>query len=87
MPFDCKQCGACCRVAGHVAELAHWDRGDGACRHLTEANLCAIYEERPRVCRVDANCIPVLAPGEFYRRNEEACDRLHLHVYGRPLER
>lgn len=30
-----------------------YDRGDGACRHLTKENLCGIYESRPAFCRVD----------------------------------
>ena len=31
------------------------DRGDGACEHLTEDNLCSIYENRPDFCNVDKN--------------------------------
>ena len=31
------------------------DRGDGACGHLTEDNLCSIYENRPDFCNVDKN--------------------------------
>ena len=30
-----------------------FDRGDGACIHLTETNECRIYSERPEQCRVD----------------------------------
>jgi len=29
------------------------DRGDGACKHLTEDNLCSIYEDRPDFCRLN----------------------------------
>ncbi len=80
--FPCSRCGACCRVAGHIPELRHLAREDGACRHLTGENLCAIYETRPPICRVRDNCPTVLTEREWYRRNEEACDRLHLTVYG-----
>lgn len=54
-PFPCTRCGECCRRIGRVKELAHLDRGDGACRHLDENTLlCGIYEDRPRACSVDA---------------------------------
>jgi Fe-S-cluster containining protein len=29
------------------------DRGDKACIHLTEDNLCEIYEDRPDFCRLN----------------------------------
>jgi Fe-S-cluster containining protein len=83
--FDCKRCGACCRLVGAVAELSDLDRGDGACKHLTPANLCGIYEERPRLCRVDETCPPVLTAQEWRTRNANECERLHLAVYGAPL--
>ncbi len=37
--FNCLRCGCCCRNAG--------------CKYLTKDNLCAIYETRPILCRVD----------------------------------
>jgi Fe-S-cluster containining protein len=49
--WTCVQCGACCRVAGLL--IPEWDRGDGACQHLTEENRCAIYEVRPEICRTE----------------------------------
>ena len=56
--FDCIKCGLCCRcLKGNPAvkgtKLEKWDRGDGVCKHLTEDNLCDIYEVRPLICRVD----------------------------------
>lgn len=45
----CNRCGACCHLIGYV--LPEFDRGDKACRYLTEDSLCAIYEERPDICR------------------------------------
>lgn len=49
-PYDCKQCGNCCRHIDLVKELAGLDRGDGVCKNLGENNLCKIYSERPSVC-------------------------------------
>ena len=51
MNFLCSQCGACCKIAGAIKLMP--DRGDGACVHLLDNNLCAIYDIRPEVCSVD----------------------------------
>lgn len=85
MSFACTRCGACCRVVGAIPEMHAYDRGDGACRHLTDENACAIYEERPALCRVDVSCPPVLQLAEWWKRNEEACGRLRLKVFGQPM--
>lgn len=85
MTFDCVKCGACCRLVG--VAYPSLDRGDGVCKHLTPSNLCAIYEERPDECRVAEACPPPLTQQEWFRRNGEACERLHLAVYGSPLVR
>lgn len=50
MRFYCNGCGSCCRRIGLVLPL--FDRGDSTCVHLTEKG-CAIYNERPLICRVD----------------------------------
>lgn len=88
MTFPCTRCGACCRLVSVVPALAHLDRGDGACRHLTgEAggeHGCAVYADRPRECSVDAMRPEVLTPAHWYRQNAAWCDRLHLAVYGQP---
>jgi Fe-S-cluster containining protein len=66
--------------------LAHLDRGDGACRHLLgtegEEHACAIYESRPKECRVDESTPAVLPVAEWQRRSSDACDVLRLYVYG-----
>jgi uncharacterized protein len=49
-PFNCWNCGACCKLCNKVEELRHLDRGDGTCIHLTEENKCSIYETRPEIC-------------------------------------
>lgn len=33
--------------------MKEYDRGDGVCKHLTQDNLCAIYENRPVICNTD----------------------------------
>ncbi|HEX8702780.1 MAG TPA: YkgJ family cysteine cluster protein [Myxococcaceae bacterium] len=46
--MECTRCGACC-VAPDIAAL---DKPLGLrCPHLTEDNLCSVYERRPPVCR------------------------------------
>ena len=51
--FECDCCGLCCRLIGNIPQLKHFDRGDGVCCHLTDANLCDMYESRPEVCSVE----------------------------------
>lgn len=53
-PFPCNQCGACCRHVNRAGETQCLDRGDGICRHYqTDSHLCAIYDKRPQICRVE----------------------------------
>ncbi|MGA9519992.1 MAG: YkgJ family cysteine cluster protein [Myxococcaceae bacterium] len=60
--MTCTQCGACC-VAPDIAAL---DKPLGLrCPHLTEENLCGIYERRPQICRdyaADEVCQMIEAP-------------------------
>lgn len=62
MSAACTQCGACC-VAPDIAAL---DKPLGLrCPHLRPDNLCAVYEDRPAVCRAyaaDAFCAQIAAP-------------------------
>lgn len=52
--FPCNQCGACCRLVSLAPETQFLDRGDGTCRHYDDlTRLCAIYNSRPIICRVD----------------------------------
>ncbi len=51
--FNCDRCGLCCRSIGGIPQLRQYDRGDGVCCHLTDANLCDMYESRPEVCNVE----------------------------------
>ncbi|WP_164009218.1 YkgJ family cysteine cluster protein [Pyxidicoccus trucidator] len=60
--MECTRCGACC-VAPDIAAL---DKPLGLrCPHLTEDNLCGVYEQRPAVCRAyaaDEVCRIIEAP-------------------------
>jgi Fe-S-cluster containining protein len=59
---ECSKCGACC-VAPDIAAL---DKPLGVrCAHLTADNLCAVYQDRPDICRryqADAFCEQIAAP-------------------------
>jgi uncharacterized protein len=79
--MDCTRCGACC-VAPDIAAL---DKPLGLrCPHLTEDNLCAIYDRRPQICRnyaADDFCRRIEAPTleervrkylAFFNLNDEA---------------
>ena len=60
--MDCLKCGTCC-VAPDIGAL---DKALGVrCVHLGEDGLCAVYEERPAVCRgyrPDEICVRIDAP-------------------------
>ena len=73
--FDCSKCAICCR---HIAKiLPNYDRGDGVCLHLTENNLCDIYNNRPFICNVDETynkCFSGrMTRKEFYEITDKAC--------------
>lgn len=77
--FCCTKCGECCRHVKETGLLAELDRGDGCCRYLT-GNLCAIYETRPLLCRVDEAYEklfkPVMSRDTYDRLNAEQCQKL-----------
>lgn len=77
--FPCTSCGACCRSIKHVLPL--FDDGNGVCVHLAD-NRCSIYENRPDICRVDILCPSGMKMEDWYTVNLDACDKLHLRVYG-----
>jgi len=76
MSIECTKCGACC-VAPDIAALgkALGER----CQHLTAENLCAVYENRPQICRdyaADWLCERIAAP------TLEQRVRKYLDVFG-----
>lgn len=67
----------------HIKEtklLKEFDRGDGICKYLTHDKKCAIYEERPDVCRIDKMYKKVyykyFSKREFYIKNAQMCNFL-----------
>ena len=62
MSVECTRCGACC-VAPDISSLG---KPLGVrCEHLTADNLCAVYENRPQICRdyaADWLCERIAAP-------------------------
>lgn len=52
MPINCNGCDAPCRRRVGLVK-PEMDRGDGACKYLTEANRCSIYDCRPFICNTD----------------------------------
>lgn len=79
MMFPCNCCGCCCRNIGNSPLYKNLDRGDGICKHLS-GNLCAIYEDRPLLCRVD-DCYDIffyqiMEREEYYKLNMAICKEL-----------
>lgn len=60
--MDCNGCGACC-VAPDISALG---KPLGLrCPHLLPSNRCAVYEDRPQICRdyqADSLCTQIAAP-------------------------
>ena len=84
--FGCWKCGACCKIAGLTPQLAHWNRGDGACIHLQADNSCGIYETRPDVCRVnkmwEREFSDAVTWDKYIELTERACRVLDAQVNG-----
>lgn len=89
-PFPCRGCGACCLHAGSVPELEALARPDGSCLLLEEdGRTCSVYENRPLICRVDelGESLQLVDRETWRDENVRGCERLHLRVYGEPLEK
>lgn len=74
--FNCDCCGLCCRNIGGIPQLRQYDLGDGVCCHLTDANLCDIYESRPEVCNVErmySRFADDMTRAEYFSMMEKAC--------------
>jgi len=60
--MECLKCGTCCTAP----DIKALEKPVGVrCRHLDDDGLCAIYSERPAVCRSyrpDAICLEISAP-------------------------
>jgi Fe-S-cluster containining protein len=75
-PIPCFKCGTCC-IAPDISTLRK--RVGERCVHLTSEHRCAIYPERPAVCRdyqPDALCVALQG------MPAEARVRYYLDIYG-----
>ena len=54
-PFKeiCTSCSICCYFASTVPNFPEPVDETGKCMHLKEDRTCAIYDTRPKICRVD----------------------------------
>jgi len=62
-----------------VSEFPHNIRSDGSCEHLQSDNTCAIYEDRPDICKVELTHKKYYSNEpieEYYKKSEEACKKL-----------
>lgn len=83
-------------MIGNIPQLRQFDCGDGTCCHLTSANLCDIYEERPEVCRVDkmySHFKDLMTEDEYVDSIEESCrilkanyETLRANLLGSPTQ-
>jgi len=76
--FSCARCGQCCRQLNLNDSYRELDRGDGVCRHFIDAtNLCAIYDDRPDLCRIDLMYehlfMPHMTRTEYHAATQAAC--------------
>lgn len=72
----CPKPAACCRTAFAVVGLdPSWPvDATGCCTKLDKTtNRCTIYDDRPRICQIDALRPPSFTLDEWYARNHEAC--------------
>ena len=50
---------------------------DGACIHLQKDNLCAIYDTRPEVCRINVMMEKSGSdPDEYFNETKSMCNKL-----------
>jgi len=77
--YECDKCGTCCRNLNKSTIYKDLDRGDGTCKYL-EGNLCSIYFNRPKFCRIDECYYDFfqsdISLEEYYRLNHESCNNL-----------
>lgn len=77
--FSCSACGGdCCDAIRHNPTLfadLYRAPDDPTCRHLTPEGRCAIYNDRPLPCRVDAtyDFHPAVAREQYYAQQHAMC--------------
>ena len=78
MTFPCVKCGLCCKKVGMLDKSLN--RGDGACIHLKEDNICNIYDNRPNICRIDEMKPNNISTKQWYEINLEFCKKLGANI-------
>lgn len=80
MIFPCTKCGLCCKHLELIPQLKHFDLENGRCMHLTDNNLCDIYEKRPDICNVnkmyELQFCNQMTENEYIKINMECCKRI-----------
>ena len=80
MIFPCDKCGICCNHINEIPELHLYDLGNGRCIHLTDNNLCDIYETRPDICNVEVLYMKKfcfdMSEDEYIKANVAGCNAL-----------
>lgn len=79
--IECDRCGICCRNIGGIKELSEFLLDDGSCINLDkESNLCKIYDQRPKICRVkemfDDVYSKFMSADEYINLNTKSCEIL-----------
>jgi len=77
MKFLCSSCGACCRLAGLIADKYNLPlkKDRMTCAHLID-NECSIYNDRPDCCRVDKAAEDSdLTKKEYYIETTKICHK------------
>ena len=80
MIFPCDKCGLCCKHIELIPQLKEYDSGNGRCIHLTDNNLCGIYDNRPDICNVsrmfDLVFCHQMSKDEYIEMNMTGCRKL-----------
>jgi Fe-S-cluster containining protein len=79
--WQCKQCGACCKVFGLIGIKVDFPFAinDGICEKLVD-NKCSIYADRPDCCRYD-KWKATRCEQEKEIMMEESCKHIRSLVY------
>lgn len=84
MKYPCSMCGSCCKRVNKAVENIDvgepfpykWDE-TGRCENLNQDNSCAVYENRPLLCNIDAIADKFgIEKVQFYKANISACNKM-----------
>ena len=72
--FPCTKCGLCCIMAGQSGVMPKGK--NGACIYLGDNLECTIYEDRPKVCKLDENKPKEMKESDYYHVQAGYCNEL-----------